>query len=52
MNTSIKSMIENINDISNSVTSQSLSMTEIDDTIEEIKGMAVNIENMARSLYR
>ena len=52
MNASIKSMIENINDISSSVTSQSSSMNEINDTIEDIKGMALNIENMARSLYR
>ena len=52
MNASIKSMIENINDISSSVTSQSKSMNEINETIEDIKGMAVNIENMARSLYR
>jgi len=27
-------------------------MNEINDTIEDIKGMALNIENMARSLYR
>ena len=52
MNNSIKSMIESINDISSSVTSQSSSMNEINDTIEDIKGMALNIENMARSLYR
>ncbi len=45
-------MIENINDISSSVTSQSKCMNEINETIEDIKGMAVNIENMARSLYR
>ena len=52
MNNSIKSMIESINDISSSVTSQSSSMNEINDTIEDIKGMALSIENMARSLYR
>ncbi len=52
MNTSIKNMIDGINDISSSVTSQSSSMNEINDTIEDIKGMAVNIENLARSLYR
>ena len=52
MNTSIRSMIEGINDISTSVTSQSSSMNEINNTIEDIKGMAVNIENMARSLYK
>jgi PAS domain S-box-containing protein len=52
MNNSIKSMIESIYDISSSVTSQSSSMNEINETIEAIKGMALNIEDMARSLYR
>ena len=45
-------MIESIYDISSSVTSQSSSMNEINETIEAIKGMALNIEDMARSLYR
>ncbi len=52
MNSSIKTMIDGINTISSSVMSQSTSMHEINDTIEDVKGMAVNIENMARSLYR
>ncbi|MBQ7463773.1 MAG: hypothetical protein IJS86_02830, partial [Lachnospiraceae bacterium] len=52
MNTSIKSMISSINEISSSVTEQSTGMNEITDTIEDIKGMALNIEKMAGSLYK
>ena len=52
MNSAIKDMMIRINDISDSITTQSASMEEINATIEDIRGMASNIEQMSVSLYK
>ncbi len=52
MNSSIKEMMVRIGDISDAITTQSANMEEINATIEDIKGLASNIEKMTTELYK
>ncbi len=52
MNTSIKEVMSRINTISESVTTQSTNMQEINSTIEDIRGLAAGIEKMSAELYK
>ena len=52
MNASIKEVMSRINTISESVTTQSTNMQEINSTIEDIRGLAAGIEKMSAELYK
>lgn len=52
MNASIKDVMTRINEISDSVTTQSANMQEINATIEDIRGLASSIEEMSAVLYK
>ncbi|MCR4605068.1 MAG: PAS domain-containing protein [Eubacterium sp.] len=52
MNRQIKDIMVRISTISDSTTTQSANMEEINSTIEDIKGLASNIEKMTRQLYK
>ena len=52
MNASIKDVMTRINEISESVTTQSANMQEINATIEDIRGLASTIKEMSETLYK
>ncbi len=52
MNTAIKDVMTRINEISESVSTQSANMQEINATIEDTKGLATTIKEMSETLYK